>query len=134
MDAMWISQLAERTGVSASTLRFYEKEGLLAAGRTSAGYRVYGQDAVERLAFIKTAKHLGLPLEEIADLLAAWEAGTCASEARTTPASSSCALWCCLPLPGYSRHDCPPPHRRDARAPGRNAAHRDRRRVAHAPA
>jgi DNA-binding transcriptional MerR regulator len=78
MDVMRISQLAERTGVPASTLRFYEEEGLLAAGRTPAGYRIYGQDAVERLQFIKAAKHLGLPLKEIADLLAAWETGMCA--------------------------------------------------------
>jgi DNA-binding transcriptional MerR regulator len=75
---MWISQLAERCGVPATTLRFYEGAGLLPAGRTASGYRVYGQDAVERLAFIGAAKHLGLPLDEIGELLAVWEAGACA--------------------------------------------------------
>lgn len=75
---MRISQLAERSGVPATTLRFYEGAGLLPAGRTAAGYRVYGEDAVERLAFIDGAKHLGLPLEEIGELLAVWEAGACA--------------------------------------------------------
>ncbi|WHT23604.1 MerR family transcriptional regulator [Crossiella sp. CA-258035] len=75
---MRISQLAERSGVPASTLRFYESAGLLPAERTPAGYRHYGQDAVERLEFIGAAKHLGLSLEEIAELLAVWESGFCA--------------------------------------------------------
>lgn len=74
---MRISQLAERSGVPATTLRFYEGAGLLPADRTPAGYRLYGEDAVERLAFIGAAKHLGLPLEEIGELLAVWEAGAC---------------------------------------------------------
>ncbi|MFC8005506.1 MerR family transcriptional regulator [Streptomyces olivaceus] len=78
MDAMRISQLAERTGVPATTLRFYESEGLLPADRTPAGYRVYGDGAVERLGFIGAAKHLGLPLDEIAELLGVWESGACA--------------------------------------------------------
>jgi DNA-binding transcriptional MerR regulator len=73
-----ISQLAERTGVPATTLRFYETAGLLPAERTAAGHRVYDEGAVERLAFIGTSKHLGLPLEEVAELLAVWESGTCA--------------------------------------------------------
>lgn len=74
---MRISQLAERSGVPATTLRFYEGAGLLTADRTPAGYRSYGEDAVERLAFIGAAKHLGLPLEEISELLAVWESGAC---------------------------------------------------------
>jgi MerR family copper efflux transcriptional regulator len=75
---MLISQLAERSGVPATTLRFYESAGLLTADRTSSGYRCYDEDAVQRLAFIGAAKHLGLPLEEIAGLLAVWRTGTCA--------------------------------------------------------
>ncbi|MFD0902156.1 MerR family transcriptional regulator [Actinomadura sediminis] len=78
MSTMRISQLAERTGVPATTLRFYETAGLLPADRSPAGYRLYGEDAVERLAFIDAAKHLGLPLEEITELLAVWESGACA--------------------------------------------------------
>lgn len=74
---MRISQLAERSGVPATTLRFYENAGLLPADRTPAGYRSYGEDAVERLAFIGAAKHLGLPLEEIGELLRVWESGAC---------------------------------------------------------
>ncbi|MEV0318327.1 MerR family transcriptional regulator [Streptomyces sp. NPDC050658] len=75
---MRISRLAERTGVPATTLRFYESAGLLPADRTPAGHRTYGEDAVERLAFIGAAKHFGLPLEEIAELLVVWESGACA--------------------------------------------------------
>jgi len=75
---MRISQLAARSGVPASTLRFYESAGLLPTARTAAGYRLYGEDAVERLGLISTGKRLGLPLDEIGDLLAVWETGTCA--------------------------------------------------------
>ncbi|WP_367126498.1 MerR family transcriptional regulator [Streptomyces phytohabitans] len=75
---MRISQLAARSGVPATTLRFYESAGLLPADRTPAGHRVYGEDAVDRLAFIGAAKHLGLPLDEVAALLAVRESGTCA--------------------------------------------------------
>jgi DNA-binding transcriptional MerR regulator len=78
MTTMRISQLAERSGIPATTLRFYEDAGLLSAGRTTAGYRVYGEDAVRRVEFIKAAKHLGLPLEEVGKLLAVWDAGACA--------------------------------------------------------
>jgi DNA-binding transcriptional MerR regulator len=77
VTSLRISQLANRSGVPATTLRFYETAGLLPADRTAAGYRVYGEVAVERLAFIGAAKHLGLPLEEIAELLAVWESGAC---------------------------------------------------------
>ncbi|MGW6739338.1 MerR family transcriptional regulator [Streptomyces sp. NPDC055025] len=74
---MLISQLAERAGVRTSTLRFYETLGLLQSERTARGYRLYDEEAVERLSFITTAKQLGLPLEEIADLLRVREAGDC---------------------------------------------------------
>jgi MerR family transcriptional regulator, copper efflux regulator len=77
MTTYRISQLAERTGVPASTLRYYESEGLLPAQRSPAGYRLYEEPAVERLGFIATAKRLGLPLDEIAELLHVWEAGAC---------------------------------------------------------
>ncbi|MFE2499478.1 MerR family transcriptional regulator [Streptomyces scopuliridis] len=77
MTSMRISQLAERSGVPATTLRYYESAGLLPADRTPSGYRLYGKDAVERLAFIGAAKHLGLALEEIGGLLQVWEAGAC---------------------------------------------------------
>ncbi|MET7640487.1 MerR family transcriptional regulator [Streptomyces sp. NPDC005438] len=77
MGRMRISQLAARCGLPATTLRFYEGAGLLPAERTPAGYRMYGEEAVDRLAFISAAKHLGLPLEEIGALLTVWESGSC---------------------------------------------------------
>jgi MerR family transcriptional regulator, copper efflux regulator len=73
-----ISELAERTGVPATTLRFYENAGLLPADRAANGYRRYDEDAVARLGFIGAAKRLGLPLEEIAELLTIWADGSCA--------------------------------------------------------
>ncbi|MGW4028603.1 heavy metal-responsive transcriptional regulator [Streptomyces sp. NPDC004838] len=86
MTTYRISQLAERSGVPATTLRFYEDAGLLPADRTPSGYRVYGEDAVERLAFISSAKMLGLALEEIRELLEVREEGVCASvRARMLP-------------------------------------------------
>ena len=78
MADLLISQLADRTGVPATTLRFYESAGLLPADRTPGGYRVYDEDAVERLGFITAAKRLGLQLEEIAELLHVWADGSCA--------------------------------------------------------
>ncbi|MGH3757653.1 MerR family transcriptional regulator [Actinophytocola sp.] len=66
---MHISQLAEISGVPATTLRYYESVGLLPADRDSTGFRIYSDDAITRLAFITAAKHLGLPLIEIRDLL-----------------------------------------------------------------
>ncbi|MEU2723348.1 heavy metal-responsive transcriptional regulator [Streptomyces smyrnaeus] len=86
MTTYRISQLAERSGVPATTLRFYEGAGLLPADRTPSGYRVYGEDAVERLAFISSAKLLGLALEEIRELLDVREDRVCASvRARMLP-------------------------------------------------
>lgn len=76
---MKISELSARTGVPASTLRFYETEGLLPADRAENGYRVYGEAAVDRLAFIAQAKHLDLPLPAVRELVTAWESEPCHS-------------------------------------------------------
>jgi MerR family transcriptional regulator, copper efflux regulator len=73
-----IAEVAALAGVSAATLRYYEQIGLLpAASRTSSGYRMYDDSAVDRLAFISRAKQLGCSLEEITDLTIAWEGGEC---------------------------------------------------------
>ncbi len=69
-DGMTIGLLARKSGVAARTLRFYEERGLIAPlGRTAKGYRLYGPNALEDLAFLKGAKRLGLKLEEIGELL-----------------------------------------------------------------
>jgi DNA-binding transcriptional MerR regulator len=77
MDGMRISQLAARSGVPVSTLRYYEGEGLLPATRAGNGYRVYGEDALDRLAFINQAKSLSLQLAEIRELVTARDAEPC---------------------------------------------------------
>lgn len=69
MDVLSISQAAERTGFSPSTLRFYEQAGLVAPTRTLSGYRCYGDEHLDALAFIGRAKRLGLSLDDITDLL-----------------------------------------------------------------
>jgi DNA-binding transcriptional MerR regulator len=66
---MRIAELARQAGLSTATLRFYEDQGLVQpAGRTEAGYRVYGEDALQRVGFIHRAKALGLTLREIQQL------------------------------------------------------------------
>ena len=73
-----IKDIADRTGFTPATLRFYEEIGLLpTAARTEAGYRLYDDDTVERLAFIARAKQLGCSLDEIAGLVTAWDGGEC---------------------------------------------------------
>ncbi len=66
-----IGQVAERTGLSLRTIRFYEENGLVPpTGRTAGGFRLYGDDAVARLEVIKRMKPLGFSLEEMRELLA----------------------------------------------------------------
>ena len=61
-----IGEVSKRSGVGVEALRFYEKSGLLdRPSRTYSGYRVYGEDVLERLAFIKQAQALGFSLDEI---------------------------------------------------------------------
>jgi MerR family copper efflux transcriptional regulator len=72
-----VSELAERAGLPPSTLRFYEQAGLVPARRSESGYRLFDDQAVERIEVITTGKRLGLPLEEIRDLLQVWEDGLC---------------------------------------------------------
>lgn len=73
-----IAEVAQRTGFSAATLRYYEDVGLLPpAGRTASGYRVYDDRSIDRLTFIARAKQLGCSLEEIAELVEAWDTDRC---------------------------------------------------------
>src|SRR5437867_8684048 len=74
--ALLIGAVASRSGVSAHTIRYYERLGLLpAAARTSAGYRQYGEGVVNRLMLIRNAQQFGFSLREIAAFLRLRESG-----------------------------------------------------------
>lgn len=76
-DGTWIAigELARRSGVPASALRFYEERGLIAGGRNAAGRRQYPRDVLRRVGFIRAAQAVGLTLEDIAAALAALPEG-----------------------------------------------------------
>jgi MerR family copper efflux transcriptional regulator len=66
-----IGALAKRAGVGIDTVRYYERNGLLApCARLVSGYRRYGQLELARLRFIRRAQGLGFTLKEVRDLLA----------------------------------------------------------------
>ena len=70
---MRIGELATRAAISAQTLRYYERRGLLrAARRAASGFRDYDANALRQVRFIRRAQDLGFTLEEIHDLLGLW--------------------------------------------------------------
>jgi MerR family redox-sensitive transcriptional activator SoxR len=64
-DLLSVSQTSERSGFAPSALRYYEREGLISAERTSGGQRRFHRNELRRLAFIAAARHVGLSLDEI---------------------------------------------------------------------
>ena len=75
---MRISELAGSAGVPASTVRYYERAGLMALpARTSSGYRDYDQDAAGQLLFITRARRMGLSCEQITSLIPVWAGTNC---------------------------------------------------------
>lgn len=77
---MRISELAERVGVPTSTVRYYERVGLLGVpGRTGAGYRDYDEDSATQLLFVHRARSMGFSCQQIAELLPAWGGVNCAA-------------------------------------------------------
>lgn len=67
---MTIGKVAERAGVKIDTLRYYERQGVIAPPeRTGSNYRVYEEDTVLRVRFVKRAQELGFTLAEIKELL-----------------------------------------------------------------
>jgi DNA-binding transcriptional MerR regulator len=78
MSGLTVSRLADQVGVSPDTVRYYERIGLLPEpDRSATGYRLYGDDAVQRLRLIKHAQRFGLRLEEVGELLQIRERGLC---------------------------------------------------------
>ena len=70
MISMRIGEVAGRVGIGIETIRYYEREGLLAAPRRRpSGYREYDESAIARLQFIRRTKELGFSLDEIRALL-----------------------------------------------------------------
>ena len=89
---MRTSELAERVGVNAETLRYYERRGLLAPPpRTPGGYRDFPATAVELLRFIKREQELGLTLDEVEELLNIDAGGPEACDAARELAQARCA-------------------------------------------
>ena len=77
---MRISELADKVGVPVSTVRYYERIGLLAEPvRTGSGYREYDNEAATRLLFVTRARKLGLACEQIVELLPIWDGTNCTS-------------------------------------------------------
>jgi DNA-binding transcriptional MerR regulator len=75
---MRISEVAEQAGVPTSTVRYYERIGLVPPPtRTASGYRHYDEAMAARLVFVTRAKRLGLSLEQIAELLPVWDGVNC---------------------------------------------------------
>jgi MerR family redox-sensitive transcriptional activator SoxR len=64
-DELTIGELAERSGVAPSALRFYEAEGLIAARRTGGNQRRYERSVLRRIAVIQAGRTAGIPLERI---------------------------------------------------------------------
>ncbi len=64
-DLLTVGEVAHRSGYAASALRYYEREGLVVATRTTGGQRRYERHVLRRLAFIRAARNIGLTLEEV---------------------------------------------------------------------
>lgn len=77
---MRIGELAEQTGVSVRSLRYYEEQEMLLAERTPGGHRTYGEDAVARVELIQLLFEAGVPSRHVVELLPCIYSGT------TTPA------------------------------------------------
>lgn len=69
-DLLTVSEVANRSGFAPSAIRYYDREGLITATRTSGGQRRFERNMLRRLAFIRAARNVGLSLDEIAAALA----------------------------------------------------------------
>jgi MerR family redox-sensitive transcriptional activator SoxR len=70
VELLTIGEVAERTGVAPSALRFYESKGLIASERSDGNQRRFHRDMLRRVSFVKVAQNVGLSLDDIADALA----------------------------------------------------------------
>jgi Cu(I)-responsive transcriptional regulator len=119
-----IGEAADLTGVSAKMIRHYESIGLIPpAGRTFAGYRIYTDNDLHRIRFIKRARTLGFSIRQIEELLALWDdrsrasasvkklalahAGELAAKIREMEAMQRTLLQLAQRCHGNARPDCP---------------------------
>jgi MerR family transcriptional regulator, redox-sensitive transcriptional activator SoxR len=68
-DLLTIGEVERRSGFASSALRFYERQGLIRATRTTGNQRRYARSVLRRLAFIRAARNVGLSLEEVREAL-----------------------------------------------------------------
>jgi MerR family redox-sensitive transcriptional activator SoxR len=76
-----IGQVAERSGVATSALRYYEERGLISSHRTAGNQRRFDQAMLRRVAFIRSAQRVGLRLEEVEEALATLPSGRAPTKA-----------------------------------------------------
>lgn len=88
-DRLTVGQVAERSGMAPSALRFYEDQGLLEATRTAGNQRRYPRSVLRRLAFIRAARNVGLSLDEVTAALATLPAGRTPTKTDWTRLSRS---------------------------------------------
>ncbi|MBB4917731.1 redox-sensitive transcriptional activator SoxR [Streptosporangium saharense] len=70
VEELTVGELAARSGVPASALRFYERQGLIHSRRTTGNQRRYSGGTLRRVAFIRASQSVGLPLSAIGEVLA----------------------------------------------------------------
>jgi MerR family redox-sensitive transcriptional activator SoxR len=83
-----VAEMAARSGVAASTLRYYERIGLISASRTGGNQRRYQRAELRRLAFIRVSQQLGIPLDDIREALATLPSGRVPTRADWTRLSA----------------------------------------------
>ena len=88
-DLLTVGQVSERSGFAPSALRFYERQGLVRAARTTGNQRRYERNVLRRLAFIRAARNVGLSLDEVAGALATLPDGRTPTRADWTRLSRS---------------------------------------------
>jgi MerR family redox-sensitive transcriptional activator SoxR len=86
-EPLEIGAFARRAGVAASTLRFYETQGLLESRRTASGRRCYPRGELRRVAFVRVAQSVGLSLDQIRAALATLPDGRTPTQADWTALS-----------------------------------------------
>ena len=83
-QVLTVGEVAARSGIAVSAVHFYERRGLIEGWRSGGNQRRYGRAVLRRIAIIKVAQQLGIPLSEIAERLAALPAGRSAGKADWT--------------------------------------------------